>query len=250
MSLSKLWKGAEERPKPAVPDGRRVYAIGDIHGRADLLDELAGLIARDLAARPVPQATTIFLGDYVDRGPRSNEVIDRLVRGDFPTPIVTLRGNHEDVMVGFLMGEVDGRYHAQLGGEATLRSYGIDLSSFARSDATRREAMLHAAIPDAHCRFLDTLRLCATIGGYFFCHAGVRPGVPLDRQSPEDLLWIREEFLRSTVDFGRIVVHGHTPVPEPHVRVNGINVDTQAYATGILTAAVLEGTDIRFLRTG
>lgn len=236
------------RPPPSVPEGRRVYAVGDIHGRADLLEAMAGIIAQDLAARPGTEATTIFLGDYVDRGPGSSKVIEQLVRGDFPTPIVTLRGNHEDILIGFLSGDVDAAYHDQLGGGATLASYGLDAAAYAWAGKPERAAMLEA-IPLEHCHFLDDLRLSETVGDYFFCHAGARPGVALDRQSAEDLMWIRDEFLTSTYDFGKVVVHGHTPVRSPFIRPNGIDIDTHAFASGILTALVLEGADRRFLHT-
>ena len=231
-----------------MPEGRRIYAVGDIHGRADLLDTMAGLVARDMAARPGPAATTIFLGDYVDRGPESRQVIDRLARGDFPTPIVTLRGNHEDILIGFLDGDVEADYHDQLGGTATLASYGLDAAAFAWAGKRERAAMLQA-IPPEHGSFLHDLRLSETVGDYFFCHAGARPGVPLTQQSAEDLMWIRDEFLTSTYDFGKVVVHGHTPVRSPLIRANGIDIDTHAFASGILTALVLEGADRRFLHT-
>lgn len=237
-----------QRLPPKVPDGRRIYAVGDIHGRADLLDTMAGIIAQDLTARPSPEATTIFLGDYVDRGPDSRRIIDQLVRGDFPTPIVTLRGNHEDILIGFLRGEVDADYHDQLGGGATLASYGLDSAAFVWAGKAERTAMLEA-IPPEHRDFLDRLRLSETVGDYFFCHAGARPGVALDRQSAEDLMWIRDDFLTSTYDFGKVVVHGHTPVRSPVIRSNGIGIDTHAFASGILTSLVLEGPDRRFLHT-
>lgn len=246
------WRKAMPEPaprrQPAVPEGMRVYAVGDIHGRADLLETMAGLIARDLALRPGPEATTIFLGDYVDRGPQSSQVIDQLVRGDFPTSIVTLRGNHEEILTKFLSGEVDMAYHDQLGGSATLASYGVDSVDYAWAGTADRALMLEA-IPPEHRDFLDSLGLAETVGDYFFCHAGARPGVALDRQSAQDLMWIRDEFLRSTYDFGKVIVHGHTPVRAPLIRPNGIDIDTHAFASGILTALVLEGPDRRFLHT-
>ena len=246
------WRRAVPEPvprrQPAVPDGQRVYAVGDIHGRADLLETMAGLIAHDLATREGPEATTIFLGDYVDRGPDSSKVIDQLVRGDFPTPIVTLRGNHEEILSRVLTGDVDVGYHDQLGGGATLASYGLDPVAYAWAGNAERAQMLEA-IPLAHRDFLDGLGLAETAGDYFFCHAGARPGIALDRQSAQDLMWIRDDFLRSTFDFGKVIVHGHTPVRAPLVRSNGIDIDTHAFASGILTALVLEGPDRRFLHT-
>lgn len=251
MVLTRWRKAAPEvapRRPPSVPEGQRVYAVGDIHGRSDLLETMAGLIARDIATRPGPEATTIFLGDYVDRGPHSSKVIDQLVRGDFPTPIVTLRGNHEAILSGLLKGDVEAGYHDQLGGGATLASYGLDAAAYAWAGKADRAVMLEA-IPPKHRDFLDSLGLSETIGDYFFCHAGARPGIALQRQSAQDLLWIRDEFLRSTYDFGKVIVHGHTPVRAPFVRPNGIDIDTHAFATGILTALVLEGPNRRFLHT-
>lgn len=251
MVLTRWRRAAPEpapRRPPAVPEGQRIYAVGDIHGRSDLLEAMAGLIARDLATRPGPEATTIFLGDYVDRGPESSKVIDQLVRGDFPTPIVTLRGNHEEILSGLLTGDVDVAYHDQLGGSATLASYGLDSVAYAWASKAERAVMIEA-IPLEHCDFLDGLWLSETVGDYFFCHAGARPGIALDRQSAEDLMWIRDDFLRSSYDFGKVIVHGHTPARTPLVRPNGIGIDTHAFASGILTALVLEGPDRRFLHT-
>ena len=232
---------------PSVPAGMRVYAVGDIHGRADLLGKLAETIGNDLRASPSPEPVTIFLGDYIDRGPASREVIERLRRNDFPTPIVTLRGNHEDVFGQFLRGTGDVAYIQKLGGDATLQSYGLDLGDLSRLDPEPLRDALRAAIPPEHRAFLERTAISCTAGDYFFCHAGARPGVPLDEQSEEDLMWIRDGFLKSDHDFGKVVVHGHTPVRSPEVRPNGINIDTKAFASGVLTALALEGTERRFL---
>ncbi len=235
-------------PNAAVPDAMRVYAIGDVHGRADLLGRMADLIGDELRTKPVREALTICLGDYIDRGPASAEVLDRLARGDFPTPLVTLRGNHENIFQHVLRGSMSLETFFSNGGDATLRSYGLDPSALLRRTGKEIEDALRTAIPLAHRAFLDATRLSVSIGDYFFCHAGARPGVALDRQSPEDLMWIREEFLRSSFDFGKIIIHGHTPVKTPQVRVNGIDIDTKAFASGVLTAVVLEGTERRFLQ--
>ena len=234
---------------PALPPGKRIYAVGDIHGRADLLSRMADLVAADCRQRPSAGAGTVFLGDYVDRGPDSRGVIGRLAAGDFPTPIVALRGNHESLFQQFLQGLVDIPYYDQLGGAATLRSYGVDLDRLARLGVDARANILREAIPAEHRAFVDTTRLSLEAGDYFLCHAGVRPGVPLAAQSEEDLMWIRAEFLSSAADFGKVVVHGHTPVRTPEIRPNRINVDTKAFSSGILTAVVLEGSERRFLRT-
>ena len=233
----------------AIPPGLRVYAVGDIHGRADLLAAMAGLVARDLEMRPVARRLTIFLGDYMDRGPDTAGVIDRLARGDFPTALVALRGNHDAIFLDLMAGRTELDYFAQIGGSATLASYGIDIAHLATLPGGERDAALQRAIPAGHLAFLAGTRLSVEVGDYFFCHAGVRPGVALEAQSADDLMWIREDFLRSSADFGRVVVHGHTPVKTPDARLNRINVDTQAFASGMLTAVVLEGDDRRFLQT-
>lgn len=236
-------------PDASVPDGERVYAVGDVHGRADLLYLMRERIAEDVAARPPDgPATTVFLGDYVDRGADSRGVLDMLAGEAFPTRTVFLVGNHEAMMLDFLQGaELAGSWLPN-GGIETLRSYGVAVDGL-RAEAGLDELArrLREVLPAAHRRFLHGLQLTHEVGDYFFCHAGVRPGVPLDRQLGEDLLWIRQEFLASEHPFGKIVIHGHTPVREPEVRANRINVDTGAFASGRLTCVVLEGSLRRFL---
>lgn len=233
-----------------APGGMRIYAVGDIHGRADLLERLAQKIAADLAARPVPRALTVFVGDYVDRGLDSRGVLERLAKPEFPTPIVALRGNHEDAMLRFLGDTAMLPQWASFGGLMTLASYGVDAGAeMARGGAPAVQAAFLARFPQAHRRFLEETKFSAEFGGYFFCHAGVRPHVPLDRQDPGDLMWIRYEFLDYPGDFGKVVVHGHTP----HVKVqsleNRINLDTHAFRSGVLTAVALEGAERRFIDT-
>jgi len=229
---------------------RRVYAIGDIHGRVDLLDRMVEGITDDLGAVPAKDCLTVTLGDYIDRGPASSSVLDRLARNPFPTDYIALKGNHEALLEGFLgnpeLAE-DWRYN---GGLETLHSYGVDVAAVMRGrDFDVAAKALAAAIPSEHLDFLRSLKLTLTVGRYFLCHAGVRPGVPLDRQQEADLLWIREDFLGSDADFGKVVVHGHTPTREPEMRPNRINVDTGAFMTGRLTCAVLEERRVRFLST-
>jgi serine/threonine protein phosphatase 1 len=223
----------------------RLYVIGDIHGRLDLLDRMIGAIERDVAAHG-PGALTVTVGDYIDRGPDSHGVIGRLAANPFPTPYVALKGNHEAMLEAFLADPSIGVHWRSQGGEETLVSYGVSAPLRAIDDyaAARR---LSGAMPDAHVVFLQSLKMSLDIGGYFLCHAGVRPGVALDRQRDEDLLWIRDEFLDCTADFGRVVVHGHTPMEVPEVRPNRISIDTGAYATGRLTCVVLEGKSHRFI---
>ena len=231
----------------SVPEGRRVYAIGDIHGRADLLGRMAALIEDELRSISAQEVLTVCLGDYIDRGPGSAKVIERLAHADFPTALVTLMGNHEDLFLKFLRGSLSLEAFFDNGGDATLQSYGLAPDAVASmNDRNLREA-LRAAIPLHHRAFLAALPTSWSVGDYFFCHAGARPGVSLDQQSAQDLMWIREDFLRSTFDFGKLVVHGHTPVKTPLIRANGIGIDTKAFASGVLTAIVLEGAERRFI---
>jgi serine/threonine protein phosphatase 1 len=234
---------------PGIPAGRRLYVVGDIHGRLDLLHRLERRIEQDLATAPA-EVTTIFLGDYVDRGPETAGVLEKLSAGAFCTPLVALRGNHEEVMLRFLSdASVLGSWR-HFGGLETLHSYGVDVSEALRGAGfDRAQRALADALPARHRAFLAGAPLSAEVGGYFFCHAGVRPGVALDRQGSDDLLWSRAEFLEFCGSFGKVVVHGHTPTAQPEIRTNRINVDTGAYASSVLTALVLEGETRRFLST-
>ena len=231
-------------PAPAsVPPGRRVYAVGDVHGCDDRLAALHAAIAQDLARRPVPVAVLLHIGDYVDRGPHSAAVLERLASGAGMAAcaqIVNLMGNHERTMLDALGGErAAGTDWLYQGGRPTLESYGIDPDG-------PREAWA-PAVPAAHRDFLHGLALSHREGGYLFVHAGIRPGVALAAQVAEDLLRIRQPFLYTEQDLGVVVVHGHTPVKTPVVRANRIAIDTGAVFGGTLTAAVLEGGTIGFL---
>jgi serine/threonine protein phosphatase 1 len=228
----------------------RIYVIGDIHGRSDLLDRLVLEISRDLDAHPAGQCLTVTLGDYLDRGPDSRGVLDRLVGNPFPTGFVALKGNHEELLETFLRTPSIAAEWRLLGGLETLHSYGVQVRSLmiGRNYEEAAEA-LRVAMPQSHVEFLTSLKLSLTADKYFLCHAGVRPGVRLSEQRAEDLLWIREPFLNSRADFGKIVVHGHTPVEEPEVRPNRINIDTGAFMSGRLTCAALESESVRFLST-
>jgi serine/threonine protein phosphatase 1 len=233
-----------------MPEPERLYVVGDIHGRSDLLDRLTAEIVRDLAAHPVASSLTVTLGDYVDRGADSRGVLDRLIRNPFPTPLISLKGNHEALMAALLEDPALASHWRRLGGLETLHSYGVPVASLMIGKGYEQASVdLRAVMPPTHLAFLTSLRTSMTVGRYFLCHAGVRPGVPLERQAEQDLLWIRDEFLSSRADFGKIVVHGHTPVETPEVLPNRINVDTGAYMTGRLTCAVLEGERVRFLCT-
>ncbi len=262
---------------PRVPDDCRVYAVGDIHGRVDLLAALHDHILDDAAAATAGRKVLVYLGDYVDRGPWSFEVVDMLIEAPLEGfEIVHLKGNHEDFLLRFLKKEdlekedlekedlekedleeslEENLEDADLwfinGGDATLYSYKVPLLTLPFGLAeleTARRAFL-AALPPSHMTFFQGLKMFHVEGDYLFVHAGIKPGVPLDEQDEEDLLWIREEFLDSDADFGHMVVHGHTPEVETDVRPNRIGIDTGAYYTDRLTCLVVEGDSTRFLHT-
>jgi serine/threonine protein phosphatase 1 len=234
-----------------VPDGIRVYCVGDIHGRDDLLRQMAERVKADIEAPSFEQAVTVFVGDYVDRGLGSVHVVEQLARGEWPTSIIALAGNHEDLLMAFLEDERVIEVWRSLGGLETLHSYGVNVGlGSAGRDFRGVQAAFAAHFPERHRKFLEELKISIAIGDYFFCHAGVRPGVPLDRQNRNDLLTIRDTFLCSEAEHGKLVVHGHTPSVGPEIRPNRIGIDTAAYATGRLTCLVLEKDQRRFLHVG
>jgi serine/threonine protein phosphatase 1 len=225
----------------------RIYAIGDVHGRADLLEDLWARIEEDARAAPDEPTTVVFLGDLVDRGPDSAKVVERVIglRAQSPWRVQVLKGNHEQAMLLFLDDPAFGSTWLQHGGGPTLASYGVYPPQGRGDEAawgTVRDAFAEA-LPPAHLAFLRSLPLYLERGDYLFVHAGVRPGVPLDRQSEQDLLWIRQEFLSRPKPSDRVVVHGHTPAELPQLTRWRIGVDTGAYATGVLTAVRLWGVE-------
>ena len=242
---------AAQRPAPEAPPGSRVYAIGDIHGRRDLLARMHGAIRDDAAGSVAHVKTVIYVGDYVDRGDDSRGVIDLLL--DAPLEgfrAVHLMGNHEDFMLRLLEDPSIAPLWIANGGDATLYSYGVDWrEAYGAGDLEAISKGLRAALPERHLEFLRSLALSHEEGDYLFVHAGIRPGRELAEQTPDDLMWIRDEFLRSEADHGKVVVHGHSISPEPELRDNRIGIDTGAFATGRLTCLVLEGTERRILQT-
>jgi serine/threonine protein phosphatase 1 len=247
MSFFQSSQSRKDR-RPRVLEGVRVYAIGDIHGRVDLLDAAIERIDADLAAKPVPHSIEVFLGDYVDRGPASRQVLDRLVTRKRTRPVVFLKGNHETLMTDFLSNPRILDDWQRLGGLETLMSYGVTPTVDADAATQARfAAAFRQALPETHRKFLADLKSTFTCGDFFFVHAGVRPGIPLANQREEDLLWIRHDFLSCEKDFGKIIVHGHTPVSKPEIRPNRINIDTGAYATGQLTCLMLEADEISLI---
>jgi len=237
-----------------LPAGLRVYAVGDIHGRADLLAVLQRMITRDAADSPAESHLVVYLGDYLDRGAAVRDTVDALRHGLAASmPTVHLRGNHEQLFSDFLTDPTSLARWLSLGGTATLLSYGVRpplVSEYCPEAAQEVRHALLEALPASHLRFLTAgLRPMLQLGDYVFVHAGLRPGVALARQREEDLLWIRDEFLVAGCGPLR-VVHGHTIYPAPAEHPHRIGVDTGAYATGVLSCAVLEDDRVRFLATG
>lgn len=252
--IAELWKAFRPsgRTIGRIPDGIRVYVVGDIHGRADLLADLHARIERH--ARQASQGMRkilIYIGDFVDRGPQSRQVIEMLLKSPpagFETAFI--RGNHEDIMQSFLDDHAVGHDWLMFGGTDTIRSYGLrPPRSASETEYKNLQRGFRIALPRRHREFLAGLQLFTVIGNYVFVHAGIRPGIRLDQQTPRDLMWIREPFLRSRKDHGYIVVHGHTIVEAPEIRPNRIGIDTGAYGSNVLTCLVLEGERQEFLAT-
>lgn len=237
---------------PRVPDGVRVYAIGDIHGRADLLRRLLDMIDSDAGAQKARETVLVFVGDYIDRGPDSRDTIDMVIGPHrFADRVVTLRGNHEDAMFSFVRDPNQGRFWIDYGGIPTMLSYGVRLDPRLEPEE-RLQAMSDALarqLPDRHFRFFEALTLSETIGDYFFVHAGIDPRIPIARQSPFDLITIRQPFLEWGQPLEKVVVHGHSIAPLPEFRPWRIGIDTGAFHTGRLTCLVLEGDQQRIIAT-
>jgi serine/threonine protein phosphatase 1 len=231
--------------------GWRAYAVGDIHGRLDLLDQLLAEIHAQLARRPAHKVLLVFVGDLIDRGPNSAEVIERLrtYRRD-GVKTMFLLGNHEEVLLRILGGEPElitkWRW---FGGAECLKSYGVDPSQLTGRSEQEALEIVRNAIPKEHKEFLESFVDTCRFGDYLFVHAGIRPGVEVDQQSQTDLRWIREPFLLDDTDHGFVVVHGHTISPEVELMPNRIGIDTGAYRTGVLTALAIEGSRTWFLQT-
>jgi len=245
------WLRTRNKTSHCAPPDTRVYAIGDIHGRADLLTALLRTIDRDSDGY-IGRRVLVFLGDYVDRGLHSREVLDLLTGTSFAGyETFFLKGNHDAWLLQSLADPAHVHSWLASGGLATLLSYGIDVPAGVSGEqrASLVQQGLQNALPESHQRFLAQLRTLHIEGSYLFVHAGIRPGVPLEEQREEDLCWIRDEFLNDSRDHGYCVVHGHSISGKAQRRKNRIGVDTGAYATGCLSCLVVEGHEQRFLRT-
>ncbi|WP_297507247.1 metallophosphoesterase family protein [uncultured Caulobacter sp.] len=251
-----LFRPKPKARRPLSTDGRVVYAVGDVHGRLDLLDGLIARMTEDFQSlgRQDPPVL-VMLGDYVDRGAQSAAVIDRLIalkgqadEGRFE--FRALMGNHEETLLHFLDDPMAGPSWVEYGGGETLASYGVQRPVGRAEPEAWEEARLafRAAFPPAHEAFLRKLELAVAYGDYVFVHAGVRPGLPLEQQTAKDLLWIRNDFLDNPHGLQATVVHGHTPVETVFVGRQRINVDTGAYATGVLTAVRLDGGEPKIIQ--
>ncbi len=237
---------------PTIPPGQRVYAIGDIHGCADLLDDLIEQIEEDDAARGPAETSIIFLGDLVDRGPNSAAVIDRLIAlADSRPRVRVLLGNHEEIFLGALDGEPKAlRLFCRIGGRETVLSYGMAAEEYERLDYEELVHRLDELVPPSHRAFFQRFEDMVVIGDYAFVHAGVRPDTPLDQQRGGDLRWIRDPFLAHRTRLDKMIVHGHTITGSVESYAHRIGIDTGAYTTGRLTALGLEGDQRWELETG
>jgi serine/threonine protein phosphatase 1 len=243
--------GAAEISPPRAEPNHRVYCVGDIHGRLDLLQELHGMIQADVGNFD-GQLSLVYLGDYIDRGMHSREVVDELL--DSPLAgfeNVYLMGNHEQTLLDFLQHPKVASGWLNWGGRETLVSYGVKLPrDVTRADVVEIRDQLQSVLPQNHLDFYENMQLMHRSGNYLFVHAGIRPGKPLQDQSNEDLLWIRQDFTESRQQHDHVVVHGHTISDEVEFHPNRIGIDTGAYCTGVLTCLVLEGEEQRLLQTG
>lgn len=251
--LKRLFKRPVEAPAAdhRVPDGQRIYAVGDIHGRLDLLDQLLARIDADDAARGGAETELIFLGDLVDRGPDSAGVVERLRQLKASGRKARfLAGNHEEVFLQAAQGDRQAlRFLVRIGGRATVLSYGVSEAEYDAADFGELMELFVPRVPPEHVEFLRSFEDQIVVGDYLFVHAGIRPARPLDEQQRSDLRWIRSDFLDYRGDHGLMVVHGHTITDDVDEQPNRIGIDTGAFVTGRLTAVGLEGAERWYLST-
>jgi serine/threonine protein phosphatase 1 len=239
---------SEERP-PRIPPGQRVYAIGDIHGRLDLFEAIIEAIEADDEAAMKAKTTVVLLGDLVDRGPDSAGVMNRARQWAELRKVRVLAGNHEEMfLLSFHKKDVL-RHFLRFGGKETLESYGIEANPRNKKELEVLQEAMHERVPASDIEFIRHMEDRIVIGDYAFVHAGIQPQLAIDKQRGADLRWIREPFLSSEDRHSHVIVHGHTIYAKPEVRDNRIGIDTGAFASGRLTALVLEGTGRRFIQT-
>ena len=247
---SLLQRAPTELAFKGLPDKHRIYAVGDIHGRLDLLKEVHEKISAHALAYQGTKMV-VYLGDYIDRGPHAKQVVDYLLAQALPNfKSIYLLGNHEQILLQFLEGHSLDIAHEWFGfgGLATLQSYGVTLRGIpTQKDLPRLQAEFAEKCPVTHRQFYQTLALSFELGGYFFVHAGIKPKLPLTKQIADDMLWIRDEFLTSRRQFEKVIVHGHSVTEFPEIKSNRIGLDTGAYASGLLTCAVFEGERVDIL---
>jgi len=237
---------ASSTPKPSIAEGRRLYVVGDIHGRLDLLDQLLTIIDTDDSAREATETHLIFLGDLIDRGPHSAQVVERLRQLAAAAPGATrfLLGNHEEVFLAAVAGNEEAfRFFIRIGGRETVLSYGVSEEEYRQLDYPELLAAFRAKVPPDHVDFIQGFENLILDGDYAFVHAGIRPNVPLVEQREKDLRWIREEFLSARTPHEKVIVHGHTISTEPELLPHRIGLDTGAYVSGTLTAMGFEGSE-------
>lgn len=252
MTMFKSFFAKDERSSmPSIPAGYRVYAVGDVHGRLDLLEQALAHVEQDRRARRRADDILVFLGDLIDRGPASAQVVERLRTYRRPgLRIVFLSGNHEEVLLRILAGHSEFVPDwLRFGGVECADSYGIKSSSLRSMSPEAAAAVLRGAVPSGHRDFLESFADTFRIGSYLFVHAGIRPGLALEEQSQSDLRWIRKGFLDSADDHGFVIVHGHTITQDVDVQANRVGIDTGAYRTGQLTVMGLEGSQRWFFQT-
>ena len=251
MNLSQAFSLKNRQRPSSLPAGRRIYAIGDIHGSAQLMARLVDRILADAATRSKVRSTMVILGDFIDRGANSAAIVRSLYSQRSSDNLVVLLGNHESAMIAAYRGDEKAlSFWLKFGGVDTLSRFGVDTREEDLSDIDVAMGLLRKSVPFELINWMENLPTSYRAGDYLFAHAGVRPGVKLNRQRPADLLWIRDEFLDSDDDHGAVVVHGHTPVEQVDFKPNRIGVDTGAYKTGILSALGLEGDDLWVVDTG
>jgi serine/threonine protein phosphatase 1 len=240
--LRNLFGAQPSAPQPAIPAGQRVYAIGDVHGRADLFAALAEAVEADDSSRPDAESLVILLGDLVDRGPDSAGVLRQARDWQQRRPLRALMGNHEEMFLDAFEQEEVLRHFLRYGGRETILSYPVDPQAYGEATLAETQDLMRAAVPAEDLAFMRSMEDMIAVGDYLFVHAGIRPGIPLDEQRPGDLRWIREPFTNSREDLGQTVVYGHTIYDQAEIAPNRIGIDTGAYQSGRLTALGLEGT--------